>query len=90
MNIQPLRDRVLIEPIKEERLLASGLMLPEGAEGRAYRGTVVAAGPGTPQHPVEVKIGDRVVFSRYSGAPLRIDGKELFLITIGDVLAIEE
>ncbi len=90
MNIRPIGDRVLIDPIKEESVTAGGLYLPEGAEGRSYRGVVKAAGPGTAKNPMTVKVGQTVLFSKYSGAPLKIGGQEFHLIALDNILAIEE
>ncbi len=85
MHLIPLADRVLIDPIANDQMTAGGLLLPEGAEGRPYRGVVQAVG----SKVKDVKPGDKVIFSKYAGGPFKFEGKSVHLITEENVLAIE-
>lgn|SRR3989338_10700164 len=93
-TIQPLRDHVLIEPIKAEEKTKSGIYLPETAEKeRPEEGRIVAVGPGRidtkgERVPMEVKKGDRVLFSKYGPNELKVDGKEYLVAKEEDILAI--
>lgn len=95
MNIKPLFDHVLIEPIKSEEKTKSGIYLPDTAEKeRPEEGMVVAVGPGHEKAgkivPMKVKIGDRVLFSKYSLTEVKIENKEYLIAKQGDILAIVE
>lgn len=91
MIIKPLADRVLVEFVKEELTSPSGLYThTETTQERSYRATVMAVGPGTKEKPMEVQIGQHVICSKYAGAPIKIGGKDVFLIHSDDILAIEE
>ncbi len=90
--IKPLGDRVVIEPIAKEETTASGIVLPETAKEKPQEGKVVAVGSGTLKDgeriPLELKEGDRVIFSKYAGTEVKVDGKEYLIMREGDVLAI--
>ncbi|GFR37069.1 10 kDa chaperonin [Insulibacter thermoxylanivorax] len=92
--IKPLGDRVVIEPIAKEETTASGIVLPETAKEKPQEGKVVAVGSGTLKDgeriPLELKEGDRVIFSKYAGTEVKVDGKEYLIMREGDVLAILE
>ena len=95
MKIKPLFDHVLIEPIKSEEKTKSGIFLPDTAEKeRPEEGMVVAVGPGHEKAgkiiPMKVKIGDRVLFSKYSLIELKIENKEYLIAKQGDILALVE
>lgn len=90
--IKPLGDRVVIEPIDKEETTASGIVLPDTAKEKPQEGKVVAVGSGTlhdgERIPVEVKEGDRVLFSKYAGTDVKYDGKDLLIMRENDILAI--
>ena len=96
MNIKPLSDHVLIEPVKEEEKTKSGIFLPETAsKERSEEGKVVAVGPGKRNEkgdiiPVSVKPGDKVLFTKYGPNEIKIDDKEYLIATESDILAIIE
>jgi len=91
MNIKPLGDRVLIEPISQEEKTKSGIVLPETAEKeKPEQGKVVAVGPGRPNRPMSVKKGDIVLFTKYGPNEVTIDDKEYLIAKEEDILAIIE
>jgi chaperonin GroES len=91
MNIKPLADRVLIEPISTEEKTKSGIILPETADKeKPEQGRVVAVGPGRPNKPISVKKGDVVLFTKYGPNEIKIDNKEYLIAKEEDILAILE
>ena len=91
MNIKPLADRVLIEPISIEDKTASGIILPDTADKeKSEQGKVVAVGPGKPDKPMSVKKGDVVLFAKYGPSEIKIDAKEYLIAKEEDILAILE
>jgi len=88
MNIKPLADRVLIEPMQAETTTASGLIIPESAKEKQQKGTVVAVGSGTKDEPMTVKVGDTVLFGKYAGTELILEGTEYLIMKESDLLAI--
>jgi chaperonin GroES len=88
VNIKPLADRVLIEPKEAEEKTASGLFIPNTAKEKPQRGTVVAAGPGKKDEPMEVKVGDEVLYGKYSGTEIAVDGKDYLIMRLSDILAV--
>ncbi len=91
MNIKPLADRVLIEPISTEEKTKSGIILPETADKeKPEQGKVVAVGPGRGNKPVNVKKGDIVLFTKYGPNEIKIDNKEYLIAKEEDILAILE
>jgi chaperonin GroES len=88
VNIKPLADRVLIEPKEAEEKTASGLYIPNTAKEKPQRGTVVAAGPGKKDEPMEVKVGDEVLYGKYSGTEISSDGKDYLIMRVSDILAV--
>lgn len=94
MNIKPLGDRVIIKPIAEDITTKSGIVLPETVEKeKAEKGEVLAVGPGRVLDngqlaPITVKVGDKVMFKKYSPDEIKVDGQELLIISEGDILAI--
>ncbi len=91
MNIKPLADRVLIEPISTEEKTKSGIILPETADKeKPEQGKVVAVGPGRGNKPVSVKKGDLVLFTKYGPNEIKIDNKEYLIAKEEDILAILE
>lgn len=87
-NIQPLNDRVLIEPDAPETKTASGIIIPDTAKEKPLKGTVIAAGKGKKDEPVTVKKGDKVLFGKYSGTEIQIDGKDLLIMKESDIYAV--
>ena len=87
-SITPLHDRVVIKPAPAEEKTAGGIIIPDTAKEKPQRGTVLAAGPGKKDEPVTVKKGDTVLYSKYSGTEITIDGQDLLILREGDVLAI--
>ena len=87
MKIQPLEDRVLIEPAEAEEKTASGIIIPDTAKEKPQEGVVVACGPGTEDHPMSVREGDRVLYGKYSGTELKHDGKTYMIMKVGDIYA---
>ena len=88
MTIKPLADRVLIEPKAAEEKTAGGLYIPDTAKEKPLEGIVVALGPGTKDVTMEVKKGDVVIYGKYSGTEITIDGKEYLMMRQNDLLAI--
>jgi chaperonin GroES len=88
LNIKPLSDRVLIEPGVAETKTASGIYIPETAKEKPQKGKVVAVGKGTKKHEMTVKIGDEVLYGKYSGTELKLEGKDYLIMREDDILAI--
>ena len=88
LNIKPLADRVLVEPLKAETKTASGIIIPDTAKEKPQTGNIVAVGPGTKENPVTVKIGDSVLYGKYSGTELKLEGKDYLIMRESDILAI--
>ena len=90
--IKPLGDRVVIEAIAKEETTASGIVLPDTAKEKPQEGKVVAVGSGALKDgeriPLEVKVGDRVLFSKYAGTEVKFEGKELLIMRESDILAV--
>jgi chaperonin GroES len=88
VKIKPLADRVLIEPMAAEEKTATGIIIPDTAKEKPQKGTIIAVGPGTKDEKMEVKTGDVVLYGKYSGTELTIDGKDYLIMKQSDVLAI--
>ena len=88
VNIHPLADRVLIEPAPAEETTASGIFIPDTAQEKPQRGVVVAVGPGKPDEPTTVKVGDAVLYGKYSGTDLQVEGRDYMIMRESDILAI--
>ena len=88
MNIQPLADRVLIQPAEAEQKTASGIIIPDTAKEKPQRGQVVAVGKGTKDHEMTLKVGDHVLYGKYSGTEVEIDGVKYMIMKESDVYAI--
>lgn len=88
LNIKPLADRVLIEPLAAETKTASGLYIPDSAKEKPQQGTVVAIGKGTKDDPITVKVGDVVLYGKFSGTELRLDGNDYLIMRESDIFAI--
>jgi chaperonin GroES len=88
INIKPLADRVVIEPKAAEEKTASGIYIPDSAKEKPQRGTIVAVGNGTKDVVMEVKVGDEVLYGKYAGTELNIDGNDYLIMKQSDILAI--
>jgi chaperonin GroES len=88
VNIKPLADRVLVEPAPAEDKTSSGIIIPDTAKEKPQRGTVVAVGPGKKDEPTTVKAGDTVLYGKYSGTELTVDGTDYLMMRESDILAI--
>ena len=86
--IRPLADRVLIEPKEAETKTASGIYIPDTAKEKPQQGAVLAAGPGKKDEPMEVKVGDNVLYGTYAGTEVTVDGKTYLIVKQSDILAI--
>ena len=94
MQIKPIRDNILIEPIKKEDKTVSGILLPENSQDKQEQGKIIAIGPGKKEEgkivPLEVKVGDVVVFTQYGPNEIKVDGKKYLIAKESDILAILE
>lgn len=88
VNFKPLSDRVLIEPTAAETTTASGIIIPDTAKEKPQEGIVVAAGPGKVDEPTTVKVGDKVLYGKYAGSELKLDGKDFLIVKESDILGI--
>ena len=88
LNITPLADRVLIEPVEAETKTASGIIIPDNAKEKPQKGKVVAVGNGTKDEPMTVKSGDTVLYGKYAGTELKLEGKDYLIMRESDILAI--
>jgi chaperonin GroES len=88
LKIKPLADRVLVEPLEAETKTASGIIIPDTAKEKPQKGSIVAVGPGTKENPVTVKVGDSVLYGKYSGTELKLEGKDYLIMRESDILAI--
>jgi len=88
VNIKPLADRVLVQPMEAESKTASGLIIPDTAKEKPQKGTVVAAGPGTKDEEMQVKVGDVVLYGKYAGSELNVDGADYLMMRQSDILAV--
>ena len=88
MNIQPVADRVLIKPTPAEEKTLSGIIIPDSAKEKPLRGTVLAAGKGTKDEEMVVKENDVVMFGKYAGTEIELDGEKLLIMRQSDILAI--
>ena len=95
ISIKPLEDRIVIRQVEAEQTTASGLVIPDTAKEKPQEGEVIAVGPGRVDDngnriPVDVKVGDVVIYSRYSGTEVKYDGQEFQILSSRDVLAVVE
>jgi chaperonin GroES len=95
MNVRPLNDRVLVKRLEEEEKTAGGIYIPDSAKEKPTRGRVIAAGSGRSndegvRKPLDVKAGDQILFGKYAGTEIKIDGDELIIMREDDILAVVE
>ena len=94
-KLRPLGDRVVISPTPREEMTKSGIVLPDTAKEKPQEGTIVAAGPGRigddgKREPMDVKVGDKVLYAKYAGTEFKVDGEELLIVSQKDILAVVE
>jgi chaperonin GroES len=90
MTLKPLADRVLVKNDKAETKTASGIIIPEAAQEKTQTATVVAVGPGTEDEKITVKIGDNIMYDKYAGTQVKIDGEEHLILRMSDIIAVIE
>lgn len=88
VNVKPLADRVLVEAAPAEEKTAFGIIIPDTAKEKPQKGTVVAVGPGKKDEPLTVKVGDTVLYGKYSGTELTVEGTEYLIMRESDIYAI--
>jgi chaperonin GroES len=88
MNVKPLADRVLVQAAPAEEKTASGIIIPDAAKEKPQRGTVVAVGPGKKDEPMTVNVGDIILYGKYSGTEIQVDGKDYLMMRESDIFAI--
>ena len=88
MNIQPLADRVLVEPAAAEEKTASGIIIPDTAKEKPQKGSVVAVGTGKKEEPMTVKVGDSVLYGKYAGTEITVEGKDYLIMRESDIFAV--
>lgn len=93
INLKPLGSRVVVEPLEQEEVTAGGIVLPETAKEKPQKGTVLSVGPGDRDDDgkriaMDVKVGDTVLYAKYGGTEIKIDGKKLLILRESDLLAI--
>ena len=95
MNIRPLHDRIIVERIEEETMTAGGIIIPDSAKEKPLEGSVVAVGKGKSNEegkvlPLDVKVGDKVLFGKYAGTEIKLDGKEYLMMREDDIIGVIE
>ena len=88
LNIKPLADRVLIEPAAAEQKTSGGIIIPDTAKEKPQKGVVVAVGTGKKDEPMTVKVGDNVLYGKYSGTEISFEGKDYLIMRESDIVAI--
>ena len=95
MSFRPLHDRVLLKPVEQDAKTKGGIIIPDTAKEKPVEGRVVAVGPGardengTP-HPLDIKVGDRVLYGKWSGTEVKVDGEDLLIVKEADVMGVIE
>ena len=95
MNLRPLHDRVVVQPLEEEEKTAGGIIIPDSAKEKPMQGKIVACGPGARGDdgklvPLDVKKGDRVLYGKWSGTEVRIEGKDVLIMRESDIMGVLE
>ena len=88
LNITPLADRVIIQQAEAETTTASGIIIPDTAQEKPQKGTVIAVGQGTKDNPITVKAGDNILYGKYAGTELNYNGSDYMIMKESDILAI--
>ena len=95
MKIRPLQDRVMVKRLEEETKTAGGIIIPDTAKEKPQKGEIVAAGPGKKSEdgklmPLDIKAGDKVLFSKYAGTEIKVEGEELLIMREDDIMGVIE
>ena len=95
MKIRPLQDRVIVKRLEEEQKTAGGIIIPDTAKEKPQKGEIVAAGPGKKNEdgkvqPLDIKAGDKVLFSKYAGTEIKVEGDELLIMREDDIMGVIE
>ena len=90
MKVKPLADRVMVKLEKNEAKTAGGIIIPDTAQEKTQQGVVVEVGPGTEKDPVLVKAGQKVMYDKYAGSQVKIDGEEHLILKMSDIIAVIE
>ena len=90
MKVRPLADRVMVKLEKNEAKTAGGIIIPDTAQEKTQQGTVIAVGPGTEKEVITVKNGDKVMYDKYAGTQIKIDGEEHLILKMADIIAVVE
>ena len=96
MKLRPLNDKIIVKPLKAEEVTKSGIIIPDSAKEKPQEAEVIAVGPGKvnettgARNPIDLKIGDKVLYSKYSGNEFKLDGEDVLMLDEGDVLAVIE
>lgn len=95
MKIRPLQDRVIVKRLEEEQKTAGGIIIPDTAKEKPQKGEIVAAGPGKKTEdgkvmPLDIKAGDKVLFSKYAGTEIKVEGEELLMMREDDIMGVIE
>jgi chaperonin GroES len=95
MKLRPLQDRVLIRPVQPEAKTSGGIFIPDTAQEKPMEGDVIAVGAGARDeagklHPLDVKVGDRILFGKWSGTEIKVDGEELMIMKESDVMGVTD
>ena len=88
VNIKPLADRVLVEPAAAEEKTASGIIIPDTAKEKPQKGSVVAVGGGKKDEPLTVKVGDSILYGKYAGTEITVDGHDYLIMRESDIFAV--
>ncbi len=88
VNIKPLADRVIVKPAAAEEKTASGIIIPDTAKEKPQRGTILAVGTGKKDEPMNVKVGDTVLYGKYAGTEINLEGEEVLIMRESDIFAI--
>ena len=86
---RPLKDRILVEPHKAEEKTASGIIIPDSAQEKPQKGTVIAVGEGKKDEPMSLKVGDVVIYNKYGGTEIKIEGTDYLIMREDDILLVE-
>ncbi|MDD2344862.1 MAG: co-chaperone GroES [Candidatus Izemoplasmatales bacterium] len=88
LSIKPLADRIVLEPAPVEQKTSGGIIIPDTAKEKPQKGTVLAVGPGKKDEPVTLKVGDVVLYGKYAGTEINVDGKDLLIMRESDIYAV--
>jgi chaperonin GroES len=90
MKVKPLADRVMVKLEKNEAKTAGGIIIPDTAQEKTQQGVVIEVGPGTEKEKITVKPGDKVMYDKYAGSQIKIDGEEHLILRMSDIIAVVE